>query len=134
MSKVFSVVGKSFVREDGIEKITGKAKFADDYKFDGMLHSVMLRIPATHASINSIDFSAIQNNPSIKAIITQQDIPGSKKMGMIKNDQPIFCDEKVVTPGDVLAMILGEDENELRELVKKIKVDYKTLPTLSCVE
>jgi len=131
MSKDFSVAGKSLVREDGFEKITGKAKFADDFKFDRMLHSVMLRIPATHAKINSIDFSAIQNNLSLKAIITSYDVPGSKKMGMIKNDQPIFCDEKVVTPGDVLAMILGEEETELRELVKKIKVDFTPLPTLT---
>ncbi|KAF0151347.1 MAG: aldehyde oxidase and xanthine dehydrogenase molybdopterin binding protein [Ignavibacteria bacterium] len=131
MNKDFSVVGKSLVREDGLEKITGRAMFADDYKFDGMLHSAMLRIPATHAAINSIDFSAVINNPSVKAIITSQDVPASKKIGIIKNDQPVFCDEKVVTPGDVLAMILGEDENELRELVKSIKVDYTALPTLT---
>lgn len=131
MSKDFSVVGKSLVREDGIEKITGKAKFADDYKYDGMLYSAMLRIPATHAKINSIDFSALQNNSSVKDIITLLDVPGAKKMGMIKNDQPIFCDDKIVTPGDVLAMILGEDENELKELVKKIKVDYSLLPILT---
>ncbi|MFA7420166.1 MAG: xanthine dehydrogenase family protein molybdopterin-binding subunit [Melioribacteraceae bacterium] len=131
MSKDYSVIGKSVIREDGLEKITGKAKFADDYKFEGMLFSVMLRIPATHAKINAIDFSAIENDPAVKSIITSKDVPGAKKMGMIKNDQPIFCDEKVVTPGDVLAMILGEDENELRELVAKIKVDYSLLPTLT---
>jgi CO/xanthine dehydrogenase Mo-binding subunit len=131
MHKDFSVVGKSIIREDGIEKITGRAKFADDYKFDGMLHSAMLRIPATHAKINSIDFSSIQNDPSLKAIITSQDIPGSKKMGMIKNDQPVFCDETVVTPGDVLAMIIGEDEDELRRLISQIKVNYSPLPILT---
>ena len=131
MSKDFSIVGKSVIREDGFEKITGRAKFADDYKFDGMLFSVMLRVPATHAKINSIDFSEIQNNPSVASIITSEDIPGAKKIGMIKNDQPVFCDEKVVTPGDVLAMIVGEDETELRKIVTKIKVDYTSLPTLT---
>ena len=131
MKKEFSVVGKSVIREDGFDKVTGSAKFADDYTFEGMLHSAMLRIPATHAKINSIDFSEIANEVELYSIITADDIPGTKKVGMIKNDQPIFCNEKVVTPGDVLAMIVGEDENSLRNLVRKIKVDFTSLPTLT---
>lgn len=129
--ETFSIVGKRVIREDGFDKVTGRAKFADDYKFDGMLHSVMLRIPEAHAKINSIDFSEIENNHSLFSIITSADIPGTKKVGMIKNDQPIFCDEKVVTPGDVLAMLVGESEYELKTLLKKIKVDYTPLPILN---
>ncbi len=131
MNKEFSVVGSRVIREDGVDKVTGHAKFADDYKFDGMLHSVMLRIPEAHAKINSIDFSEIENNQSLFSIITSADIAGAKKVGMIKNDQPIFCDEKVVTPGDVLAMLVGESEYELKTLLKKIKVDYTPLPILN---
>jgi CO/xanthine dehydrogenase Mo-binding subunit len=129
--ETFSIVGKRVIREDGFDKVTGRAKFADDYKFDGMLHSVMLRIPEAHAKINSIDFSEIENNHSLFSIITSADIPGTKKVGMIKNDQPIFCDEKVVTSGDVLAMLVGESEYELKTLLKKIKVDYTPLPILN---
>ncbi len=131
MAKKFSVVGKPVIREDGIDKVTGKAKFADDYKFNGMLHAVMLRIPCAHAKINSIDFSEIQNDESVFSIITNKDIPGTKKVGVIKNDQPVFCNEKVVTPGDVLGMIVGQSEEKLRSLVNKIKVDYSTLPLLT---
>ncbi len=131
MNKEFSVVGKPVIREDGLDKVTGRAKFADDYKFPGMLHAVMLRISSAHAKINSIDFSAIENDESLVSIITADDVPGTKKVGMIKNDQPIFCNEKVVTPGDVLAMIVGESEAKLHELVKKIKVDFTPLPLLT---
>jgi CO/xanthine dehydrogenase Mo-binding subunit len=131
MAKKFSVVGKPVLREDGIDKVTGRAKFADDYKFEGMLHAVMLRIPCAHAKINSIDFSEIQNDESVFSIITHEDIPGVKKVGVIKNDQPVFCNEKVVTPGDVLAMIVGPCENELRSLIKKVEVDYSPLPLLT---
>lgn len=131
MSEEFSVVGKKIIREDGFDKVTGQAKFADDYKFDGMLHSVMLRIPEAHAKINSIDFSAIEKSDSLFSIITSADIPGTKKVGMIKNDQPIFCDETVVTPGDVLAMLIGESETQLRSLLSKIQVNYTPLPVLT---
>ncbi|NJD22387.1 MAG: xanthine dehydrogenase family protein [Melioribacter sp.] len=131
MKKEFSVVGKPIIREDGFDKITGRAKFADDYKFDGMLHAVMLRISETHAKINSINYSEVENDQAVNSIITSADIPGAKKVGMIKNDQPIFCDEVVVTPGDVLAMLVGEDTTRLRSALSKIKIDYTPLPTLT---
>jgi len=131
MKKEFSVVGKPIIREDGFDKITGRAKFADDYKFDGMLHAVMLRISETHAKINSINYSEVENDQAVNSIITSADIPGAKKVGMIKNDQPIFCDEVVVTPGDVLAMLVGEDTTLLRSVLSKIKIDYTPLPTLT---
>ncbi len=131
MTKDFSVVGKSVIREDGFDKVTGRAKFTDDYKIDGMLHSVMLRINASHAKINSIDFSEIENDSAVTAIITSDSIAGAKKVGMIKNDQPIFCSDKVVTPGDVIAMIVGDDEVKLRELIKKVKVNFDPLPTIT---
>jgi CO/xanthine dehydrogenase Mo-binding subunit len=118
MNKEFSVVGKSVIREDGYDKVTGKAKFADDYKFDGMLYSAMVRIKATHAKINSIDFSEIENEKDI-TIISADDVPGKNIVGLIKHDQPIFCNDKVVTPGDVVAMLVGKDEIKLKELVKK---------------
>ncbi len=131
MAKDFSIVGKNVIREDGIDKVTGRAKFADDYKLPGMLYAVMLRIRQAHAKINSIDFSQIENDESVVSIITADDISGSKKVGMIKNDQPIFCNDKVVTPGDVLAMIVGKSENQLRPLLQKIKIDYTSLPILN---
>lgn len=131
MKKEFSVVGKPIIREDGFDKVTGRAKFADDYKFEGMLHAVMLRIPETHAKINLIDFSVVENDKAVTSIITSADIPGAKKVGMINNDQPIFCDEVVVTPGDVLAMLIGEDTTRLRSALSKIKIDYTSLPVLT---
>jgi CO/xanthine dehydrogenase Mo-binding subunit len=131
MKKEFSVVGKPIIREDGFDKITGRAKFADDYKFDGMLHAVMLRIPETHAKINSIDYSEIENDKTVNSIITSAEIPGIKKVGMIKNDQPIFCDEVIVTPGDVLAMLVGEDVPRLRSALSKINVNYTKLTSLT---
>ncbi|MBI5808870.1 MAG: xanthine dehydrogenase family protein [Ignavibacteriales bacterium] len=130
MNKEFSVVGKSVIREDGYDKVTGKAKFADDYKFDGMLYSAMVRIKATHAKINSIDFSEIENEKDI-TIISADDVPGKNIVGLIKHDQPIFCNDKVVTPGDVVAMLVGKDEIKLRELVKKVQVDFTPLETLT---
>ncbi|MBL7127781.1 MAG: xanthine dehydrogenase family protein [Ignavibacteria bacterium] len=131
MSKKFSIVGKEVIRQDGYAKVTGSAKFADDIIFTDMLFGVMVRTHVVHALIKNIDFSAIENNPALTTIITAEDIPGAKKVGPIKKDQPVFCYDKVVTSGDVLAMLVGKDESELRKLVDNVKIEYNELPVVT---
>ncbi|MBI9070689.1 MAG: xanthine dehydrogenase family protein [Melioribacteraceae bacterium] len=131
MKKDFSIVGKEVIRQDGLEKVTGTAMFADDIVLKDILYGVMLRTTVVHAEIKSIDFSEIADNKNLTAIITSEDIPGAKKVGAIKKDQPIFCFDKVRTSGDVLAMLVGNNEKEIKKLLTKIKVEYSELPILS---
>ncbi|MGD9900417.1 MAG: xanthine dehydrogenase family protein molybdopterin-binding subunit [Calditrichaceae bacterium] len=130
MKKDFLIVGKPVIRQDGLEKVTGKAKFADDYRFAGTLASVMVRLPVTHAKIKSVDYSAIKDHPALYAICDADDVPGTNKVGPIRKDQPIFCNEKIVTPGDVIAMLIGESADELLKLRDKINIEYETLPVV----
>jgi CO/xanthine dehydrogenase Mo-binding subunit len=131
MKTKFNKIGKPIIRQDGYAKVTGKAKFANDINYPNQLFGVMVRLPVVHAKIINVDYSEIESNPSIKAIITSKDIPGENKIGIIKKDQPIFCDEKIVTPGDVVGMLVGESEQELLALREKIKYDYEQLPVLT---
>lgn len=131
MPEQFSHVGKHVLRQDGLEKVTGQAKYGDDYRFDGQLHGVMVRIPHAHATIHSIDYSSIENHPAIAAICDHNDVPAAKKVGAIHKDQPIFAFDKVITPGDTVAMLVGENEDELLKLRDKVEVDYTELPILS---
>ncbi len=59
----FNYVGESVQRNDGLEKVTGSAKFADDLMFPNMLYGVMVRIPHSHAEIKKIDYSGILASP-----------------------------------------------------------------------
>ncbi len=127
----FNLVGKPVTRIDGLEKVTGTAKFADDYHFPGQLAAVMLRLPVAHARLGKTDYSAIRNDKNIMAICDHTDVPGQKKVGLIRPDQPVFCYDKIVTPGDVVAMLLGESEDTLRSALDKIKVEYEVLPVLT---
>jgi CO/xanthine dehydrogenase Mo-binding subunit len=126
----FNIVGKPVVRQDGYAKVTGRAKYADDYRFEGGLYGIMVRTDASHALIKKTDFSEIFDNPFIKSIITADDIKGKRIVGAIKQDQPIFCNEKIVTPGDVVAMLVGENEVILKKLAKKVRFDLEELPVL----
>lgn len=127
----FNIVGKPVIRQDGYEKVTGQAKFADDYTFPDQLFGVMVRIDAVHAKITSLDFSAVEKNPALTTIITASDISGSNKVGPIRKDQPVFAADKVLTLGDVVAMLVGPSETELLNLREKIKITFKKLPVLT---
>ena len=130
-TKKFSLVGKASPRQDGVEKVAGKALFADDINLSGQLYGVMVRVAAAHAVIREIDLSAAQADKNVSAIITADDVPGAQKVGVIRDDQPVFCNERIVTPGDVVAMLLGESPAILRKVAKKVKIYFDPLPVLS---
>lgn len=127
----YRYVGKPVERQDAWEKVTGQARFADDYAFPGQLTAVMVRTPFTHAELRAVDYSAIAEDPALTAICDAKDIPGSNNGGLIRKDQPIFCDKRIVTPGDVVAMLIGENESELRALCEKVRFSGERLPVLA---
>ena len=83
------------------------------------------------AEIGVIDYSSIKKNKYIQAICDASDIPGVKKIGVVRWDQPVFCSEKIVTPGDVVGMLLGESEQQLLYLRDRIKFQYHELPLVT---
>lgn len=131
MDQNFNIIGKPIIRQDALEKVTGKAKFADDINEPGQLFGVMVRVPTVHATIDEIDYSDLLKAKPNVIIIDSSDIKGLKKVGPIRQDQPIFAFDKIVTPGDVVAMLVGESEDELKSLAKKVKVNFTELPALT---
>ncbi|MBN1302276.1 MAG: xanthine dehydrogenase family protein [Melioribacteraceae bacterium] len=130
MSGDFNIVGRSVVRQDAYAKVTGQAKFADDYKFPGMLFGVMVRTDVSHALIHSIDYSGLLDYPEV-TVCDINDIRGSRKVGVVTADQPVFCYEKIVTPGDVICMLVGADESQLKLLTAKVKTELEELPLIT---
>ena len=71
----FKVIGTRPIRHDGVDKVTGRAKYGADIDLPGMLHGKVLRSPHAHAKIKSIDASAALALPGVKAVITSADLP-----------------------------------------------------------
>ncbi|MCK7522922.1 MAG: hypothetical protein MZV64_37225 [Ignavibacteriales bacterium] len=67
-------MSKTVIRQDALEKVTGKAKFADDINEPGQLYGVMVRIPTVHATIDKIDYSEVLQSSSNVFIIDSNDI------------------------------------------------------------
>ena len=80
--RAFKVVGKRVPRPDGIDKVTGRALYGADISAPGMLHGRILRSPHAHARIKSIDSSAAEALPGVKAVITAADFDVLEDRGM----------------------------------------------------
>ncbi|MBI2855920.1 MAG: hypothetical protein HYX93_03635, partial [Chloroflexi bacterium] len=71
----YKVLGTRPIRHDGIEKVTGAARYGADITLPGMLHGKILRSPYAHARIRSIDTSKAEALPGVKAVATSKDFP-----------------------------------------------------------
>jgi len=71
--KELKVVGTRPLRPDGVEKVTGRARFAADYNLPGQLIGKVLRSPHAHARVKSIDTSKAEALPGVKAVVTRDD-------------------------------------------------------------
>lgn len=130
-------VGKSVPRYDAWQKVTGEGCFTSDVFMPGMLFAKVLRSPHAHARIKSIDTSAAEALPGVKAVATYKnspDTPFSTSAGMwfhphSVRDQRIF-DSKVRYVGDEVAAVAATTEAIAQEAIKLIKVDYEILPMM----
>jgi CO/xanthine dehydrogenase Mo-binding subunit len=72
--RLFKVVGTRPLRPDGVDKVTGRARFGADIHVPNMLIGKVLRSPHAHARIKSIDTSKARALPGVKAVITSADL------------------------------------------------------------
>src|SRR5579885_2512214 len=71
----YKLIGKNYVTPDLYAKVTGRSKYAEDYRADGMLFCKLLLSPVPHARVRRIDASAALAMPGVKAILTADDLP-----------------------------------------------------------
>ena len=126
--KKYKIVGTSPVKHDGIDKVTGRAKFGADMFLPGMLVGKILRSPHAHANIRSIDTSAAEALPGVKAVVTRADFPeikaGSTGGDMSRN---AMAREKALYDGHPVAAVAATSEAIAKQALKLIKVDYEVL-------
>lgn len=127
-------IGRSFPRPEVVAKVTGAAKFADDYSFPGMLYGVTLRAAYPHARIRAIDTRRAAALPGVHAVLTHRDVPGRNRHGLVILDWPVLCDDKVRYLGDAVALVAAESPQIAAEALRLIQVDYEPLPVVASAE
>jgi len=135
--KEFKYVGKRNVRPDGVDKVTGRAKYGADLILPGMLYGRVLRSPHAHARIKSIDISDALKLAGVKAIVTRDDFKDLPKaqppFGPMIHDaadttRNIIAREKALYDGHAVAAVAATSETIAKKALKLIKVDYEVLP------
>jgi CO/xanthine dehydrogenase Mo-binding subunit/aerobic-type carbon monoxide dehydrogenase small subunit (CoxS/CutS family) len=127
------VVGHAHPRPDGIAKVTGAARFTDDYTFPHMLHARVLRAGMPHAILRSLDVAAARALPGVQAVLTAEDVPGRNAHGLVIFDWPVLIGvgEKVRTVGDAVALVAADTREIAGEALRLMRAEYKPLPVVS---
>ncbi|HPC58071.1 MAG TPA: xanthine dehydrogenase family protein molybdopterin-binding subunit [Kiritimatiellia bacterium] len=123
------VVGTSAVRIDGLDKVTGAARYVDDLDFGpGLLHAALATSPHAHARIRKIDTSAAERAPGVVRVVTGKDCP--HKFGLYMQDRDIFPQDRVRFVGEQVAAVIAETPEAALRAVRLIRVDYEPLPAV----
>ena len=130
-------IGTRPVRPDGVDKVTGRARFGADVHLPNMLVGKVLRSPHAHARIRSIDASAALALPGVKTVVTRDDfndlssefVPAGEMLvnyrDVVRN---VMAREKALFEGHPVAAVAAVSEKVAREALALIDVDYEVLP------
>jgi CO/xanthine dehydrogenase Mo-binding subunit/aerobic-type carbon monoxide dehydrogenase small subunit (CoxS/CutS family) len=124
-------VGRPLPRPDAVAKVTGTARYADDYAFPGMLHGATLRAGLPHARILGIDAGRARALPGVRAVLTHADLPGARNHGLFLQDWPVLCYDKVRYVGDAVAIVAADTPEVARQALELIRVSYDPLPVVA---
>jgi CO/xanthine dehydrogenase Mo-binding subunit len=127
----FKYDGHSVVRVDGIDKVTGKAKFVGDISIPGMLYGKILRSTYPHARIGAIDTAPAEALPGVVAVLTAADIAD---LNPIYNGRPVIAMNKVRYVGEPVAAVAAVDLATAEEALGLVQVDYEELPAVTGIE
>jgi len=129
------VVGKTVRKVDGVELVTGKAKFSGDLRFPGMVYGFAFRAGVPAGKLKSLDLEAARKSTGVVDVLLPEDIPGPNIMGILPPfDQQILAEEEIRYAGESLALVLAETHALAKEASEKIKAEIEPLPPLLSVE
>ena len=134
VSREFRVVGTRPVRPDGIDKVTGRAKFGADAYASGMLHGAILRSPHPHARIVSINVQRALAEPSVKAVVTRSDFAE----GLVGEDwnvlENVMAGDRALYDGHAIAAVAATSALAAKDALALVDVEYEPLPFVTDVD
>ncbi len=129
------LIGKDYPTADLYAKVTGKAKYAEDYRAEGMLFTKLLLSPVPHGRVKHIDASEAMAMPGVRAILTADDLPAPAD-SLTDNGTVIKANKRserglTMEPlyqGEPILAVAAVDELTAAEAIEKIQVDIEPLP------
>jgi CO/xanthine dehydrogenase Mo-binding subunit len=133
--KQYKLIGKNYVTADLHAKVTGQAKYAEDFRAEGMLFCKLLLSPLPHARVRHIDTSAALAMPGVKAILTADDLPAPADT-VTDNGAVVKASKwgergltmEPVYQGEPVLAVAAVDELTAADAIEKIQIDFEPLP------
>ena len=123
------LVGTSLPRQDGPDKVTGRARYAGDQVLPGMLYARLVLSPYAHARILNIDTSAALSVPGVVAIFTAETL-GMAQVDPLSRSQSPLAQQEALWCGHPVAIVVGETEASAEDGAAAVEVDYDPLPVV----
>src|SRR5271154_7142250 len=129
------LIGKDYETADLYAKVTGQAKYAEDYHAEGMLFCKLLLSPLPHARVKHLDVRQALAMPGVKAILTADELPppadtltdngtvirANPKSELALSMEPLY-------QGEPILAVAAVDEFTAAEAIEKIQIDFAPLP------
>ena len=129
------LIGQNYSTPDLVAKVTGQAKYAEDYRVDGMLFCKLLLSPLPHARVKRIDASRALAMPGVKGILTAEELPapadvvtdlGQRIAANVKGEKALTSEP--VYQGEPVLAVAAVDELTAADAIEQIDIDWEPLP------
>src|SRR4051795_5841220 len=115
------LVGQNYTPPDLVAKVTGRAKYAEDYRADGMLFTKLLLSPMPHARVTRLDTRRALAIPGVKAILTADDLPDLRGAERPLTNEPLYHGEPILA-------VAAVDELTAAHAIEAIDIELQALP------
>lgn len=124
-----NTVGKSELRVEARDKVTGKALYPSDITMDGMAYGCTVRSKMPSAEIK-VDKSEALNCPGVLTVLTAEDVPGANHHGVMFKDHEVFSSGRIRSIGEPIAFVVAETAAIAKKAAKLVRVEYEALPAV----
>ncbi|HMA18721.1 MAG TPA: xanthine dehydrogenase family protein molybdopterin-binding subunit, partial [Thermoanaerobaculia bacterium] len=115
-------VGRNVPRKEGLDKVTGRARYVDDLTFPGMLYGRTVRSTVPRGEITAIRFDF---DPAGFTVADFRDIPGRNTIALIELDQPCLAEREVRHFAEPILLLAHESRDALLDAERRIAIDYR---------
>ena len=118
----YKLIGKDYSAPDLVAKVTGRAKYAEDFRAEGMLFTKLLLSPMPHGRVRNLDTSAAMAMPGVEAILTADDLPEVEAPGeQMLTNEPLY-------EGEPILAIAAVTEEAAADAIEQVRIDLEPLP------
>ena len=118
----YKLIGKDYSTPDLVAKVTGRAKYAEDFRAEGMLFTKLLLSPMPHGRVRSLDTSEAMAMPGVEAILTADDLPEVEApLERMLTNEPLY-------EGEPILAIAATTEELAANAIEKVRIDLEPLP------